>query len=139
MCGIAGVVVRESTLGARARTAVESMTRAVGHRGPDGRGVVDIPGANETRAFLGHTRLAIIDLSERAAQPMATSDGRYWLTYNGEIYNFRDIRRELEGLGESFVSDSDTEVLLKGYARWGASVVDRLDGMFAFAIWDAPR
>ncbi|MCC7483946.1 MAG: asparagine synthase (glutamine-hydrolyzing) [Burkholderiales bacterium] len=86
--------------------------------------------------FLAHRRLSIIDLSPLGHQPMATEDRRYWIVYNGEIYNHREIRGELERLGERFFSASDTEVLLKGYRRWGANCLGRLRGMFAFAIWD---
>jgi asparagine synthase (glutamine-hydrolysing) len=84
----------------------------------------------------GHTRLAIIDLTDRAAQPMRSRTHPTWLTFNGEVYNFRDVRRELEACGRVFHSDSDTEVILQGYEQWGERVLDRLRGMFAFAIWD---
>ena len=90
----------------------------------------------EAGIAIGHTRLAIIDLTDAAAQPMTSADGRYILTYNGEIYNFRDLRRELAASGETFASDSDTEVLLRLFAHHGLDCVDRLQGIFAFAIWD---
>ncbi len=85
---------------------------------------------------LGHRRLSILDLSPAGHQPMATSDGRYWIVYNGEVYNYREIRSELERHGESFLSNTDTEVVLKSYRRWGPASLSRFNGMFAFAIWD---
>jgi asparagine synthase (glutamine-hydrolysing) len=103
---------------------------ALSSRGPDERGLW-----SEEDVRFGHRRLSVIDL-EAGQQPMLSADGRYALVYNGEIYNFKDIRRELETLGSSFRTSSDTEVLLEGYARWGRGVLDRLDGMFAFVIWD---
>jgi asparagine synthase (glutamine-hydrolysing) len=120
---------------------VRRMTGALAHRGPDGEGVVrgTAPagnGAAAPLAVLGHRRLSIIDLSQRAAQPMASGRAPIWLTYNGEVYNFKTLRRELEDLGQPFRSDSDTEVILRGYEQWGERVVDRLRGMFAFALWD---
>ena len=107
------------------------MTDAIAHRGPDGEGFF-----TDGNVALGHRRLAIIDLSPAGHQPMATRDGRYVISYNGEIYNFNELRIELEALGHQFHSRSDTEVLLEGYAHWGIKVLDRLNGMFAFAIWD---
>lgn len=129
MCGIAGLLTSE---GAPADPAlVAHMTAALAHRGPDGLGAwVEGP------VGLGHRRLAIIDLTAAAAQPMVTDDRRFVITYNGEIYNFRELRTELEALGHRFRSRSDTEVLLEGYAEWGAGVLERLNGMFAFAVWD---
>ncbi len=85
---------------------------------------------------MGHRRLSIIDLSDAAAQPMAYADGRYWTIYNGEIYNYIELRHELEALGHRFRTQSDTEVLLAAYAQWGEAALDRLVGMFAFVIWD---
>ena len=132
MCGIAGILHLD---GAPASiTLLRGMTNAIAHRGPDGEGHhVDGP------LGLGHRRLAIIDLSAAGHQPMATSDGRYLLTYNGEIYNFQELRTQLESLGWQFRSRTDSEVLLYGYAQWGKGVLDRLNGMFAFAIWDTSR
>ena len=107
------------------------MTDAIAHRGPDGEGqFIDGP------LGLGHRRLAIIDLSPAGHQPMATPDGRYTLTYNGEVYNFQELRVELESLGHQFKSRTDSEVVLKAYAQWGERAVERFNGMFAFAIWD---
>ncbi len=132
MCGIVGVVgaapgvAREETL-LRMRDVME-------HRGPDGAGLwVDA----ERRVGLAHRRLAIIDLSEAGAQPMASEDGLVQLVFNGEIYNHRALRAELEAEGHVFRSASDTEAILRGYLAWGDAVVERLAGMFAFAIWDA--
>ena len=129
MCGIAGLF---DPSGQRpidpARLA--QMTEALRHRGPDGDGMVLHPGLG-----LGHRRLAIIDLAD-GAQPMASEDGRTIVTYNGEIYNFQDLRRELADKGHRFRTRCDTEVLLHGYREWGTAVLDRLRGMFAFAIWD---
>jgi asparagine synthase (glutamine-hydrolysing) len=109
------------------------MTDAMAHRGPDGSGVVVFPG--QRPAGLGHRRLAIIDPSPAGAQPMELG-GRWWITYNGELYNFRELRRELESLGHVFRTASDTEVLLRMFAVWGPAMLDRLNGIFAFAIWD---
>jgi asparagine synthase (glutamine-hydrolysing) len=129
MCGIAGVV------GPRAEKSTErERVEALGlmqHRGPDASGEWKSPGV-----WLGHRRLAIIDLSPRGNQPMSSPDSRYVCILNGEIYNFRDVRSRLESLGVSFSSGSDTEVLVQAYAKWGVRVLESLDGMFAFAIWD---
>jgi asparagine synthase (glutamine-hydrolysing) len=108
------------------------MTDVLAHRGPDGDGF-HVEGA----LGLGHRRLAIIDLAT-GSQPMATADGALWITYNGEIYNFQALRRELTALGHEFRTTSDTEVILQGYRAWGVEVLGRLRGMFAFAIWDRP-
>jgi len=106
------------------------------HRGPDGRGWRTFDSAAGPLA-LGHLRLSIIDLSDDAAQPMSYADGRFWITFNGEIYNYIELRAELAALGHVFRTASDTEVLLAAYAQWGEAALDRLIGMFAFAIWDA--
>ena len=129
MCGIAGVV---SLRGAAVSPAtLQSMTDAIAHRGPDGEGHWIEGGVG-----FGHRRLAIIDLSPLAHQPMMSHDNRYVLSYNGEIYNFRELRTQLEAMGHPFRSQSDSEVLLTAWAAWGAKALDRLNGMFAFAIWD---
>jgi len=107
------------------------MTDAIAHRGPDGEGFFI-----DSFIGLGHRRLAIIDLSPAGHQPMMTPDGQYIITYNGEIYNFQEIRVELESLGCQFRSKTDSEVVLNAYAQWGPKCVDRFNGMFAFAIWD---
>ena len=132
MCGIAGFLHRDGSPGAPVR--LKAMTDIIAHRGPDGEGqFVDGP------VGLGHRRLAIIDLSPLGRQPMTTPDGRYTLTFNGEIYNFQEIRAELTGRGHSFVSRTDSEVLLYAFAEWGLGALRRLNGMFAFAIWDREK
>lgn len=129
MCGIAGRYNFRSRRPVD-RDVVRAMTGLLSHRGPDGSGI-----HVEGDVGLGHRRLAIIDLTAHGAQPM--TDGRYWITYNGEIYNFPERRRELEAVGYSFRSTSDTEVILALYARHGADCVRHLRGMFAFAVWDS--
>jgi asparagine synthase (glutamine-hydrolysing) len=133
MCGIVGVW---SPRGIGNRETSErnlaTMAGAVAHRGPDGQGVW----ADE-KIGLGHARLAVIDLTDAAAQPMVDESGELRIVYNGEIYNHRELRAELIGLGHGFKSQSDTEVLIEGYKRWGLDVLKRLNGMFAFAIWDS--
>ena len=130
MCGIAGRVNFRS--GAPADAAViKRMCDLLAHRGPDGDGI-HVDGA----VGLGHRRLAIIDLSPAAAQPMGTPDGALWITYNGEIYNFQDLRRELGQQGHRFRTQSDTEVILAAYREHGVECLGRLRGMFAFALWD---
>ena len=108
------------------------------HRGPDDWGIECIASEGH-QCWVGNSRLAILDLSPAGHMPMADPSRRNWITFNGEIYNFQSIRRELEALGESFTSQSDTEVILKAYGQWHASVVDHLRGQFAFAIWDEGR
>jgi asparagine synthase (glutamine-hydrolysing) len=132
MCGICGIL----DLSGRnpSHEALQGMTDAIAHRGPDGEGVF-VSGP----AGLGHRRLAILDLSPTGAQPMRTGDGRFSISYNGELYNFRELRQDLEHRGHSFRSTSDTEVVLKAYAEWGARCVERFNGMFAFAVWDDRR
>src|SRR5262245_11771326 len=124
MCGVAGVLHLDGS--PASPVSLKRMTDAVAHRGPDGEGHhVDGP------LGLGHRRLAIIDLSPGGKQPMATADGRYVVTYNGELYNFQELRAELEKLGHRFRSRSDTEVLLAAWAQWGLKALDRMNGMFA--------
>jgi asparagine synthase (glutamine-hydrolysing) len=136
VCGIAGAVVgaRSAMTGA----TLEGMLRAIEHRGPDGHGEREFAAAGGRRVFLGHRRLAIID-PEGARQPMCDDAAGVALTFNGEIYNFRALREELQLLGHRFLRDSDTEVLLRAYQQWGTGCVERLRGMFAFAVWDAGR
>jgi asparagine synthase (glutamine-hydrolysing) len=129
MCGIAGAVQLDGA--PVSAVAVGRMTDAVAHRGPDGEGhYVEGP------VGLGHRRLAIIDLSQAGHEPMASEDGNLVLVYNGEVYNFEQLRVELEGAGHRFHSRTDAEVVLHGFEEWGAGCVERLNGMFAFAIWD---
>ncbi|MDG5487574.1 amidotransferase 1, exosortase A system-associated [Sphingomonas sp. BGYR3] len=132
MCGIAGLYHPQTPKPIDpARIAL--MTDAIAHRGPDGSGVWTAPGVG-----LGHRRLSIIDLAG-GAQPMALPGESHVVVFNGEIYNFQDVRRELEELGARFRSNSDTEVLLHGWRVWGPEVLRRLNGMFAFALYDADR
>jgi asparagine synthase (glutamine-hydrolysing) len=129
MCGIAGILHLD---GAPASPQlIRAMIRQVAHRGPDGEDhVADGPIA------LGHRRLAIIDLSDAARQPMETRDGRFLLTYNGELYNFHQLRLQLTARGYQFQSQGDSEVLLYAFAEWGIDALLKFNGMFAFAIWD---
>ncbi len=135
MCGIAGMIDwRAATSADALRSIGEAMIETVRHRGPDA-GAVWVEA--ESGAALGHRRLAIIDLSPGGAQPMHSADRRYVITFNGEIYNYRDIRRELQAAGHSMRGESDTEVLLEACALWGVeAAIERAIGMFAFALWD---
>ena len=134
MCGIAGVYAYRESAPPVDRAELLRIRDHMRRRGPDGEGLWI---SGDGRIGLAHRRLAIIDLSETGAQPMASADGRYKVTFNGEIYNYRALRRELEGRGSVFRSQSDTEVLLHLYAERGERMVEALRGMFAFAIWDA--
>ncbi|MBL8319675.1 MAG: asparagine synthase (glutamine-hydrolyzing) [Burkholderiaceae bacterium] len=125
MCGIFGVVGKVD------RSTAELCLRTMTHRGPDGWGLWQGEGVT-----LGHRRLSILDLSENGKQPMSFADGRYWITFNGEIYNFLEVRAELQALGHVFRSESDTEVILAAYQQWGEACLPRFNGMWAFAIWD---
>ncbi len=132
MCGIAGLIATDP------QARIGAMMEAIAHRGRDGEGVwasglVDDEGR---RACLGHRRLAIIDTSDAGLQPMASADGRRIVTFNGEIYNYRELRRELKAKGHVFRTETDTEVLLAAFAEWGEGALARLNGMFAFALWD---
>ena len=131
MCGIAGFISTDEAVGASSVDAVRRMTERMRLRGPDAAGVWTGNGV-----ALGHRRLAIQDLDARSNQPMVSTDGKYCITFNGEIYNFHELRRELEAEGAAFRTTSDTEVLLALYARDGERMLPRLRGMFAFAIWD---
>lgn len=135
MCGIAGIFSLRHSPG-ETHAAGARMEQALVHRGPDDRGLWQ---SSCHQATLVHRRLSILDLSHGAAQPMTTPDGRYTLCFNGEIYNFRELRAELQDHGCHFQTSSDSEVILRLYARDGADCVKRLRGMFAFAIWDAVR
>ena len=129
MCGIAGILNLDNR--PVSPQVLRAMTDIIAHRGPDAEGHwIEGP------VGLGHRRLSIIELSSAGNQPMHTADGRYVISYNGEIYNFRELRTELEGRGCQFHSRSDTEVLLQTIATWGIRALDRLNGMFAFALWD---
>ena len=114
--------------------ALQRAADAIAHRGPDDEGLhLDGP------VGLAHRRLSIIDLTAAGHQPMSNEDGTVWLTYNGEIYNFAELRRLLQARGHRFVSQTDSEVLVHGYEEWGVGLLPRLNGIFAFAVWDAPR
>ena len=160
MCGIAGIVqLNDRPLDV---TLLEAMTTALAHRGPDGEGYLFAhPRAEEKpvivrgplrsaiaqvsrdlgrhRMGFGHRRLAIIDLTPLGQQPMGSADGAVWITYNGEVYNAPELRRELTSLGHHFRSTTDTEVVLESYREWGAGCLSRFNGMFAFALWDRPN
>ena len=128
MSGIAGIAGREDPA---AVNAVASMVAGAAHRGPDDQGVKPLAGA-----ILGHTRLSIIDLNT-GHQPLGTPDGRYWITFNGEIYNYRELRAELQAAGYGFQTHSDTEALIAAYSQWGTEAFARLNGMYACVIWDS--
>src|SRR6266540_5385961 len=155
MCGIVGAVSLDGV--PIDLPALQRMNDLQAHRGPDGEGFMlgwikdgafkhsfaqgagrlnsDAP----ARVGLGHRRLAIIDLSDRGLQPMSSNDGSTWIVFNGEIYNFQELRSELESRGYSFKTGTDTEVLLQSYLHWGEDCLDRLQGMYGFAIWDGRR
>ena len=160
MCGICGFVTKREMPNGSA--ILERMVATLRHRGPDACGIWvkgmgqrawgQEQGADEREgcagsfpfalcsppfAYLGHTRLAVLDLSEAGRQPMPNEDGSVWIVYNGEVYNFAELRAELERRGHRFRSRTDTEVLLHAYEEWGVEFVKRLQGMFAFAIWDS--
>lgn len=133
MCGIAGFVARSAA--ADGERPIAAMIDAMARRGPDSAGT-----QGWRSAWLGHRRLAIFDLSPAGHQPMLTPDGRVGLVFNGAIYNFHELRRELSASGHRFVSQTDTEVILLGYRAWGIDALTaRLDGMFAFGLWDEER
>ena len=125
MCGITGIIDLKGR--SVSKEALSKMTKAVSHRGPDDEGIEII----EPSVGFGHRRLSILDISPAGHQPM--TDGRYWLTFNGEIYNYLELKKELEG---EYKTTTDSEVLLKAYEKWGAECVQRFNGIFAFAIWD---
>src|SRR5215471_17291652 len=127
MCGIAVVVGHADSDWS---ACIERIVRAISHRGPDAVAVKRLPSA-----YLGHARLSVIDL-ETGAQPMCDATGRYWIVFNGEIYNYRELRSELVAKGHRFLTQSDTEVILASHVEWGDACVQRFRGMFAFAIWD---
>src|SRR5262245_37660743 len=132
MCGVAGLLDLKRQFGPdELRSIASRMAGSLAHRGPDDRGVWTDSAAG---VALGHTRLAIIDLSQAGAQPMVSSCGRFVLSYNGEVYNAPELRAELEALGRRFRGHSDTEVMVEGFTVWGVqATVERLIGMFAFA------
>ena len=154
MCGICGQVSVKGR--GIAPEVIRRMSDVLRHRGPDDNGFVFIPPvenpadirritlstwtdhilAQDYVVAMGHRRLSIIDLSQAAHQPMCNEDGTVWIVYNGEIYNFQDLRRRLEAMGHSFRSQSDTEVVIHAYEQWGTDCLHRFRGMFAFGLWD---
>lgn len=132
MCGIAGIVGREPD--AQFAALAARMTAALAHRGPDSHGLQDLGSC-----VLGNTRLAIVDLSERGHMPMCNEDSTVWITYNGECYNSAELRSSLLASGHQFRSTTDTEVVVHLYEEYGDHCVEKLCGMFAFAIWDVAR
>ncbi|NDB95886.1 MAG: asparagine synthetase B, partial [Verrucomicrobia bacterium] len=130
MCGIAGFTTHRHAP-EQPGAALSAMTRALQHRGPDAEGAYTDPAVH-----LGHRRLSILDLAG-GAQPMSSADGRWHIVFNGEIYNYLELRRDLEARGAAFRTQSDTEVLLQAWAEDGVDCLPRLNGMFAFAIWDS--
>ena len=131
MCGIVGVLNDAQPV---SRELLQEMTEVIAHRGPDDDGLY-----TDGPVGLGNRRLAIIDLSAAGHQPMLDDSGELVLTFNGEIYNFRELRAELQRLGHRFRSQTDTEVALVAYAEWGEECFRRFNGMFALAIWDRRR
>src|SRR5437660_9144385 len=134
MCGIAGIIGR---IGDRNRAALKRMSDAMIHRGPDGRGTWEsAPDARGFGALLAHRRLAILDLSPAGAQPMVDPVSGHVIVFNGEIYNFGELRRRLEAEGQEFKSSGDTAVMVRALGLHGPAAVSWLRGMFAFACWD---
>ena len=133
MCGIMGIL--SDGRPEETRAAVRDMMAASQHRGPDARGNVEIPLATGS-LVLGHTRLSIVDLSDGSRQPIQDAESGSWLAFNGEIYNFRQLRAKLETRGMKFATSGDSEVLLKALVQWGEQALGKLEGMFAFAFWD---
>src|ERR671936_513337 len=130
MCGIAGIY---NTTGEPPEgDTLAQMARAIAHRGPDGERCYTDGGLG-----FAHRHLRIIDLSDAAMQPMSNEDGSLWLVFNGEVYNYVELRPELEALGHRFHSHSDTETVLHAYEQWGVDCLHRFNGMFAFALWDS--
>lgn len=133
MCGILGGWWKEPP--ASVNSMINSALEKLSHRGPNDKGA-EFFDVNNGKVVLGHTRLSIIDLSSGGHQPMFSRCGRYSIIFNGEIYNYKELRTELEGIGENFTSDSDTEVLLYSWARWGIKSLRKFEGMFAFVVFD---
>jgi asparagine synthase (glutamine-hydrolysing) len=136
MCGIAGYVSHSPDAGLSA--ALRDMADAIAHRGPDDAGYFEVPFGDGHRVGLAHRRLSIIDLST-GHQPLGNEDGSIQIVFNGEVYNFQELRRELEATGHRFSTHSDTETIVHAYEQWGDDCVTRFRGMFAFALWDGPR
>src|SRR6267378_1448572 len=148
MCSISGILgisdfesrngeLKSETLA----SAVEQMNSALKHRGPDDQGIAQMPncGIAEFQVCLGNTRLAVIDTTPAGHQPMHDPETGNWITYNGETYNFRELRREIGNEFGPWHSHTDTEVMLRAYRKWGVGAFEKLRGMFALAIWDARK
>jgi len=133
VCGIAGVIHRRASLDPPSREALERMADALYHRGPDERGIY-----RDARAGLAHTRLSIVDLVH-GQQPLSNEDGTLWIVFNGEIFNYVELRAELEEAGHRFGTKSDTEVIVHAFEQWGTGAFERFDGQYALALWDARR
>ena len=127
LCGICGISWDDKRL-------IQNMTDILQHRGPDQQGTL-----NNSYVSLGSRRLSILDLSEKGRQPIHNEDESVFVVQNGEIYNFREVRKILENEGHSFYSDTDTEVIVHSYEQWGQKCVNKFNGMFAFAIWDSTK
>ena len=134
MCGICGLVDLRPSAGAAERETVRAMASALAHRGPDDEGFF----FSDPGVALGHRRLSIVDV-DGGHQPLTNEDHTIWVVYNGEIYNHAELRKDLEHTGHTFRTRSDTEVIVHGYERQGADFFRRLNGIFALAVWDAPR
>src|SRR5262245_52729679 len=134
MCGIAGALSFDPDARIPDGTVVGRLNELQRRRGPDGEGIWS---SADGRIVLGHRRLSIIETGPRGAQPMSDAAGRWTITFNGEIYNYRALRQELEQLGCVFLTSSDTEVLINVFAHWGEAGLRKLRGMYAFALWDA--
>ena len=130
MCGLVGIYSSLSTDTSHNLFLLEKMRKRIEHRGPDGHGIY-----NNDQIFLAHNRLSIIDV-EHGQQPMLSSDKRFAIVFNGEIYNYEELRKELLQEGAPIKTRSDTETLLYGYIYWGEEVLSKINGMFAFALWD---
>ena len=138
MCGIAGIIALNGDNCRVLEGSVSKMCSTIEHRGPDDVGLKTFPGTGKDNpsVVLGHRRLSIIDVSKTGHQPMSNEDGSIWICYNGEIYNYQELRSELMEKGHIFISSSDTEVIIHGYEEWGEDCLQKLRGMFAFTIWD---
>ncbi len=130
MCGINGIVYKNKKPN---KLEIHIMNQAIKHRGPDDEGIMSFE-----NSILGHVRLSILDLSPKGKQPM-TCDKRFWITYNGEIYNFKTIREELKKIGHKFFSETDTEVILKAFYEWGEECFKKFNGMWSLAILDTKK
>ena len=130
MCGINGIIYKNNK---PVLSEIQKMNESIKHRGPDDEGIFRFE-----NVLLGHRRLSILDLSKKGKQPMS-NDGRYWITYNGEIYNFLEIKDQLLQLGHIFYSNTDTEVILNAYKEWGVESFTKFNGMWSFAILDIQK